>query len=64
MFTADSDGERKLKIGPHLAKLWTRLGMSFFYSRGSYHSVIYKAGKFHYIMYRIDKITLFLVMVT
>jgi len=31
MFTAESDGERILKIGQHLAKLWTRVGCPVFW---------------------------------
>jgi len=30
-FTAESDGERTLKIGQHLAKLWTRVGCPGFF---------------------------------
>ena len=30
MFTAESDGERMLRIGQHLAKLWARAGCLFF----------------------------------
>ena len=40
MFTAESDGERILKIGQHMAKLWTRVVSYFFDSRGSSKSSI------------------------
>ena len=35
MFTAESDGERILKIGQHLVKLRTRVGCRFFDSQSS-----------------------------
>jgi len=34
MFTAESDGERILKIGKHLAKLWARVGCPVFLTHG------------------------------
>ena len=33
-FTAESDGERIVKIGQHLAKLWVRIGYTVYFTHG------------------------------
>jgi len=35
-FTAESDGKRILKIGQHMAKLWTRVECPVFLTHGVY----------------------------
>ena len=40
-FTAESDGERVLKIGQYLAKLWTRVGCLVIWLTGYYYYYYY-----------------------